>query len=404
MNFLIKTLGCRVNQAESQQLREALLERGWQKGLPPDICILNTCSVTQKAEKETRQEARKLKREYPGSFLIVTGCSVDYWRKKGKLPDLGADLYIENKEKVTIPDLPEVATGFHPGSGRQGASRVFVKVQDGCNQFCTYCIVPYLRGRSRSIPAEEIVERIKKLESQATKEVILCGINLADYQPSLTPLLRKILKETKIPRIRLGSINLKAFSDEFIALWQNSRLCSHFHIPLQSACNQTLKRMGRRHTIEDFRRIAVKLRQEIAGVNITTDILVGFPDETKTEFEKGFKNLQSLKLGKIHVFRYSLRNGTKAAEMKNQVSEKTKKERAAKIRRLSQEMGEAFAKQFVAKKLKVLFETYKDGFCQGWSENYLRARVKSRGLRGKIKVVKIESEKGGKLNGRVTAE
>lgn len=406
MNFFIKTLGCRVNRAESREIVEKLIAAGWKQAAPPRVCILNTCSVTQKAEKETRQEARRLKREHPKSFLIVTGCAVDYWQKMGKIPNLGADLYLRNSRKIDIPHLlPEVRIDTNLGGWNNWGGRVFLKIQDGCQQFCAYCIVPFLRSRSRSVPVDEVVRKIKQLEKQGVKEIILCGINLADYQPSLTFLLKRVLKESKILRFRLGSINLEAFNDRFIALWADKRLCPHFHIPLQSASNRTLKRMGRGYTFGKFKRLTEKLRERIPSVNVTTDVLVGFPGETDGEFEESSRHLEWLKgpVSKTHVFRYSPRKGTRAAKMQNQVSEKVKTARAKRMRELSQKMSEVFTKQFVGQQLKVLFEVQKNGFWQGWSENYLRVQVKDKALRGQIKVVRIEKYKGGILDGRVTA-
>ena len=391
MNFLIKTLGCRVNQAESREIAGGLKSRGWREAEPPELVILNTCCVTVKAEKETRQTARALKRKYPKSLLIVTGCAVDYWKMKGKLPDLETDLFLENKRKMAI--------AFHLRGGTGRTPRVFIKIQDGCNRFCSYCIVPYLRGRSRSKKPEGIIKEIEKLEKAGTKEVILCGINLADYKPSLAFLLKKVLKETKIPRIRLGSINLSVFRNDFISLWSDSRLCPHFHIPLQSGCNQTLERMKRGYTFEEYKKVVEALLQRITGVNITTDFMVGFPEETGEEFEESLENLKSLRLGKIHVFRYSKREGTRAAEMENQVPESVKKERAEKIRELGRRMGEEFAKKFIGKKLRVLFEQEKEGFFGGLSGNYIRVRAKGKSLMDKIKEVKIKVQKPGVLYG-----
>ncbi len=368
-------------------MAEALRLKGWQEAKPAELVILNSCCVTNKAEKETRQTARALRRQYPQAYLIIAGCTVNYWQMKGKQPDLGADLFLENKRKMSTLRLG----GSTP--------RVFVKVQGGCNQFCAYCIVPYLRGRSRSRKPEEIVKRIKVLEKEGVKEVILCGINLADYRPSLAFLLKKILQETKIPRIRLGSINLEAFNEEFISLWPESRFCPHFHIPLQSGCNQTLKRMKRNYAFEEHQKVVETLRQRIPGVNITTDILVGFPGETNEEFEESCKNLKSLGLGKIHVFRYSPREGTMAAKMKSQVPEEVKKERAKKIRELGRRMEEEFAKKFIGKKLSVLFEKEKEGFWEGLSENYIRVRAKGKGLGRMIKNVSIDDQKAGILYG-----
>jgi threonylcarbamoyladenosine tRNA methylthiotransferase MtaB len=423
--FLIFTLGCRVNKAESLQLEESLISQGWQKGEPPGLLVLNSCCVTQKAEKETRQTARALRRKYPGVFLVVTGCAVEKWRLEGRLKEMKraiqADLLVDNRKKSQISNLLLCfLKGRHlqdisrQGRSKQGKKlRAFIKVQDGCNKFCSYCLVPFLRGKSRSKDPQKIIKEIKNLEIEGVKEIILCGIDLADYKyklkikneklkkfeiKNLSFLLKRILEETKVPRIRLGSINLEAFDDQFIALWSNPRLCPHFHIPLQSGCNQILKRMRRGYTFEQFKKIVEKLHQSIPKVNITTDVIVGFPEEREKEFEESLRNIASLKglVGKLHIFRYSPRWGTLAASFDNQTDERVKICRAKKMEQLNQEIKEIFAKKFIGKTLSVLLEKEDEGL----SENYLKVKVK-RGLPAKIVDVKIKKAEKGVLYGEV---
>jgi len=418
MNFLIKTLGCRVNRAESREIAQNLQKRGWQEGEPPQLIVVNSCCVTQKAEKETRQLTRSLRRKYPQSFLVVVGCSVDYWRLRRKLramkKELKADLLLENKRKLALPRLIK-SVRFHLRGGKATPPRVFLKVQNGCNQFCSYCVVPFLRGRSRSFSPEKIIKQIKLLEKRGVKEIILCGINLADYQfpvtnaksqiknENLSLLVKKILKETNVLRIRLGSINLNAFDDEFISLWSDKRLCPHFHIPLQSGSDKILQAMGRRYSFAEFRKKLKKIKAKVDLVNITTDVLVGFPGETEEDFEKGLANLKTLEglVSKIHVFRYSKRELTKAAKLANQIEEAVKRKRAEKIRKLSQKWEEQWAKKMVGKKLSVLVEKENKGVSEGLSENHFKVLIKKKGLQGKIVDVRIRACKERMLYGRV---
>jgi len=350
------------------------------------IVIINTCAVTGKAEKEVRQMIRRVKRENPECFLVVTGCWIDNIKNKKlnikntnkKLKILeNIDLVAGNEDKMRIGEI--LGRRFSLRHIKDGplyedkyfkSKKALVKIQDGCVNFCTYCIVPYLRGRSRSRPADEIIEEVREKVEQGIRGVVLTGVDIASYKfearnskfetnlkskylnskqfsnraikqsnNDLVKLLKLILAETKIEKISFGSVNLDSFDNELIDFFSNhkSRITNHFHISLQSGCNTTLKRMNRKYTIKEYKEVIKKLREEIPNVVFSTDVMVGFPGETEEEFEESFKNIKEIGFAKLHVFRYSPREGTLAVKMSDKwgkIPEKVKMERAKKIRGL----------------------------------------------------------------------
>ncbi len=360
-NLKLITFGCRLNQAESRMMGEALCSRF--PGLKvvnslsiADIVIINSCSVTQKADKEVRQMIRKIKRENPDCFLIVSGCWAEkLFKKSPRKFSSSIDLLIENKNKMKLPEIlkkklgcfkkPLLANFYKDKYASSG--KALIKIQEGCNNFCTYCIVPFLRGRSISRPIKEIIKEVNIQIKEGIKEIILTGVEVSDYQPSLAKLVKDILKFTKIDKISFGSININAFNREFLKLYEDKkiqpRLTSHFHIPLQSGCNNVLARMRRKYGVEDFFRKLQILKKIIPNFSFSTDIIVGFPGETQEEFEetmitlKKFKKLLGKRFRKTHVFRYSPRQGTMAAKKEGEknwekVKEKSKIIRSRKVR------------------------------------------------------------------------
>jgi len=363
LTFKLITFGCRLNQAESRMIGESLVSQfpnlrtvGNQD--TADIVIINSCSVTQKADKEVRQTIRRIKRENPNCFLVICGC----WGEKAlKLSNQKLyfliDLLIGNKDKLRIPlilkqnfsclkktSAPNLYKDKYAISGK-----ALIKIQEGCNNFCTYCIVPFLRGRPVSRSANQIIKEINRKVKEGINEVILTGVEISNYQPNLVKLIRKILKQTKIEKISFGSININAFDEEFISLYKDQktkyRLTNHFHIPLQSGCNNVLERMGRKYGTENFFGKLQILTKIIPNFSFSTDIIVGFPGETTKEFKvtistlKKIKNLLGDRFKKIHVFRYSARKGTVAAAKEGtkgweKVSEKLKTIRSKRIREL----------------------------------------------------------------------
>lgn len=335
-NFLLRTLGCRVNQAESRKIGEDLSKSSltvWRKnnGLAPSLIVINSCAVTNKALRETRKEIRHWQRKFPKSFIIVCGCAISLLKKE----DFPRVFWLKNKDKIdklakkllSLRDYPLINVPFQ--SKYQKSGRALVKIQNGCDNFCSYCIVPYVRGHSKIRDFSAIIKEIKKLEKRKIQEVILTGVDIASVD--LTKLMKRILGETKIKKISFGSINLACFTDEFIESCKNRRVVPRFHIPLQSGCNKTLKRMRRKYTAEDYKLVMRKLRREIPRAIINTDIIVGFPGETEKEWRESLKNIKALKFAKIHVFRYSRHRQTLAGKMEKiwgAVPEKIKIRRA----------------------------------------------------------------------------
>lgn len=344
MRFKIITFGCRVNQAESRQIGEKLCEK-LKAGQTEDIkkanlIIINSCTVTQKASKEIRQEIRKIKRINPNCFLVVTGCWATHLRQayggQAETANL-IDLLVTNKDKKNLVKILLNKNLFKPGKTQKEifyqdkyakCQKAIVKIQDGCDNFCRYCIVPYLRGRSVSKPVKDVIKEIKKLQKSGIKEIVLTGIDIEDYRDKnikIPQLLGQILTKTTIAKISFGSIGWQMLDKYFFALYKDpkfdSRLTSHFHIPLQSGCDATLERMGRKYkTGECFKKLK-EINDEIPDFSFSTDLIVGFPGETDNEFKETREFIKKIRtyLGarflKIHLFRYSSRPGTMAARM-----------------------------------------------------------------------------------------
>jgi len=425
MGYKIVNLGCRLNVAESTKIEQELIEWGLKPGKPVEVVVVNSCSITQKADKESGQLVRSLRRQYPKALVVVTGCFVikeNQWLDKQVV-------WVKNAHKEKVVNIiaeklklkkPEKSPEERINSVYERSGRRFVKIQDGCNKYCHYCVVPQRRGLSVSRPIKEIVEEVKRAEREGIKEVILTGVDIADFRLSkskfkgdklawtkvnqtkgLTKLIEEILRGTKEIRIRLGSINYAAFDDEFVKLWQTEprnseglrRLCRHWHLSLQSGNNETLKRMNRRHTIDEFMELVGKLREKIPGISITTDVIVGYPGETKEEFLEGFKNLQKIGFAKIHVFRYSLRPQT-VAQLKGKewglVSEIEKRLRSKKVRELSKWGERWFREQMRGKELEVLVEKKEAGRIVGWSDNYVRVKAVCGAKMGELVKVKLD--------------
>lgn len=370
-----------------------------------DFCIVNTCSVTALADKKSRQAIRKLKNENCKMKIVVIGCGAN---EADEMPEV--DLAIPNKDKKNTVD--KIIDKFQIKNDKSQISdksqtaikyrtRALLKVQDGCNNFCAYCIVPFLRGREVSVPLEEVISEAKSLDRLGYKELVISGVNVGKYQPvipsgaegsraqisrqarndkgnGLEKLLRKILKETSFPRIRLSSINPQDITDGLIDLWDSeSRLARHFHLSLQSGSNTVLTRMGRPYTTQEYLDLVKMIYKKMPETAITTDIIVGFPGETDVEFEETCEFVKKAKLAKIHVFRYSNRSGTKASRMPEQLPDDIKKERAARLIRITEQLETKFKEKFIGEKMAVLFEEQKNNFWYGLTSNYIRVKYKS---------------------------
>jgi threonylcarbamoyladenosine tRNA methylthiotransferase MtaB len=402
--FKIVTLGCKVNQCESDGIGQKLRENGWTGPVdishPIDLCIINTCAVTGKAAMQSRQAVRKLIREHPGALIVVTGCAAQVEAAEMKKIE-GVHLVIPHQEKETIPLLPfssplpprdakrisvdpshSNSTGFWPIAPMGKRTRPFLKIQDGCNAFCSYCIVPYARGRSRSMPMGQVISAINRLSQEGYHEVVLTGIHLGTYGLDLDPetplssLLEKILSSSPIERVRLSSIEPREVTPSLIRLIAGSPvLCDHFHIPLQSGSDAILTSMGRPYTALFFEELIGQIRDHIPHAAIGTDILTGYPGETEAHFTETFSLLERTPLSYFHVFPFSKRKGTRAYTMKNQVPVNEIKERSRMLRELGMIKRKAFMEKAVGEVREILIETERDkesGLLKGVSPEYIQ--------------------------------
>ena len=416
------TLGCKVNQYETNAMTQKFLESGYQvieenSKETPDICIINTCTVTNMSDRKSRQMLRRMKEKNQDTIVVAVGCYAQVAQKElEKMPEIDLSLgnnekkdivkhveeYLkENKQNIEIEDVMKSKEFSEFGDITfSEKTRAVVKIQDGCDRFCSYCIIPYARGRVRSRKPESIISEITKIANKNIKEVVITGIHIASYGKDfysneklknykLIDLLEDINKIDGIERIRLGSIEPLLITEEFVErLKKLNKICHHFHLSLQSGCDETLKRMNRRYTTEQFRTIVDLLRKNYKDVNLTTDIIVGFPGETEEEFNITYKFLEEIKFYKMHVFKYSPRKGTKAAVMKEQVDGKIKEERSKKLIELSNKNELEYNKKYIGQEVEVLFEEEKEGIYKGHTKNYILAYCKStEDLENKIKKV-----------------
>lgn len=400
MKAVVFTLGCKVNECESDSLITGLKERGYEvsdKLDPADLYIINTCAVTAEAEKKSRQTASRVAKLNPLAPVYFTGCACqknpdNFTDKKNAKLITGTfskDKILEmlDKEGVLISEEPKEYEELLPASGLR--TRTYIKVQDGCNNFCSYCVIPYLRGRSRSRSYKSILTEIEKLNP---KEAVINGINLSAYDyngQGLTGLIRA-LKGVKC-RIRLGSLEVRVINDEFLsALKDLKNFAPHFHLSLQSGSDNVLKSMNRHYTAKEFAEKADLIREYFPSAGITTDIIVGFPTETEEDFYQTLKLVDRVKFSDIHPFAFSKRKGTVAFKMKDLVPE-IKKERLHNLLEKKKECKTNFINKFIGKNLSVLFEEEKDGYLEGYSENYIRVYVSGVKDKNLIKKVKVSS-------------
>lgn len=365
-----------------------------------DIYIVNTCTVTNMSDRKSRQILRRAKELNENAIVVAVGCYVQVAKNEiDKIPEIDFTLgtnekvnivenvenFLKNGNEISIDDvLHNSKYGDFGDITYTEKTRAVIKVQDGCDRFCSYCIIPYARGRVRSRNPENVVKEIKDIASKGIKEVVITGIHVASYGKDfkngygLIDLLEEINQIEGIERIRLGSIEPLWITDEVIErLKKLEKICHHFHLSLQSGCTETLKRMNRRYTAEQFEEIVEKLRNTYNDVILTTDIIVGFAGETEEEFQTTYKFLKKIRFYKTHIFKYSERKGTKAAEMKNQVSGDKKEERSKILLNLSDEIEEKYLNEYVGKEVKVLFEEKDGEYYKGHTANYLMVKVKT---------------------------
>ena len=362
-----------------------------------DIYIINTCTVTNMSDRKSRQMLRRMKEQNQNAIVIAVGCYAQVAKEElKKIPEI--DLVLGNNEKLKITDYVkdyieknenqiEIEDVMHSKEFYDFGdvtftekTRAVIKIQDGCDRFCSYCIIPYARGRVRSRKPESVVSEVEKIAKEGIKEVVITGIHIASYGKDfknnykLIDLLEELNKVNGIERIRLGSIEPLLITEEFVnRIKKLEKVCHHFHLSLQSGCDETLKRMNRRYTTKEFKEIVERLRNTYKDVMLTTDIIVGFPGETEEEFRETYKFLKDIKFYKMHIFKYSPRKGTKAAEMKNQVNGNIKEERSRKLIELSDENEKEYNKRYIGKEVEILFEEEKEGLYKGHTQNYILA-------------------------------
>ena len=422
------TLGCKVNQYETNAMTQKFQEAGYEivnmnEGTA-DIYIVNTCTVTNMSDRKSRQVLRRLKDKNKDSIVVAVGCYAQVAKQELEdMPEIDIALgneekkdivqyvekFIDDKNKlIQIDDISKQREFKDMGQiTYTEKTRAVIKIQDGCNQFCSYCIIPYARGRVRSRSQESILEEIKQIAQKGIKEVVITGIHVASYgrdfgnENGLIELLEKINSIEGISRIRLGSLEPKIITEEFMQrLVKLEKMCHHFHLSLQSGCDETLKRMNRKYTTRDVTQIIERLRRYYDDVILTTDIIVGFPGETEEEFNKTYEFLKQAKLYKMHVFQYSPRKGTRAAVMPNQIDGNIKESRSKMLIELSNENQLYYNKKLIGQTVEVLFEDKEisEGvtYYKGHTQNYILVKHKTseelENVLRKVKVTEAESE------------
>lgn len=396
MNFYIYTLGCKVNAYESELMKELLLKDGFvYNENDPQIIIVNTCSVTNVADNKSLKMVRHFHKNYPNALLAVCGCSAQ--NKASEYQKLGIDILIGNQQKSQIVSLikkylENKETYFYINNNRQlpfenmqinrfaTHTRAYVKIEDGCDNFCSYCVIPYVRGACRSKDFSLALEEIKTLVSNNHQEIVLTGIHTGSYHSKegkdLSDLLHEMGKIEGLKRIRISSIEVTELNDKFLKeLKNNLKICNHLHIPLQAGSDEILKKMNRKYNLDEFKQKIAQIRAIRPDIAITTDIIVGHPYETEELFEQTLLTAQELNFAKIHVFPYSPRQKTVAATMPMQVSEEQKKSRSKRLITLSNALESKYYHQFLNQKLDVLIETIKDNVSYGKTDNYLKVKI-----------------------------
>lgn len=396
MKFNIVTFGCKVNQYESNMMKERMLSSNFfyvENISEANIIVVNTCSVTNVADKKCLKMIRRIKREYPNSILVVAGCSSQ--NKQEIYENLDIDILIGNKDKSKIDILLKEYIKTHKKYVKfyndrkldfedmlisdYNHIRAFIKIEDGCDNFCSYCIIPYVRGSVRSKKFETVIKEAKLLTQKGHKEIVLTGIHTGHYMNNdydLTDLINELSKIEDLLRIRISSIEITELNDKFLnMLSTNKKVCDHLHIPLQAGSDEILKKMNRKYDLKYYEEKIKKIRMIRPDISITTDIIVGFPYETDKLFNETLEFSRKMNFSKIHVFPYSIRLGTSAANMPNQVDENIKKERVKKLMDLSEIMEKEYYNKFVGKELDILVEECDNNVSIGHSSNYLMIRL-----------------------------
>lgn len=405
MKFNIITLGCKVNSYESNFMKEALVKNGFSfcnLNEKCDILILNTCTVTDTSDKKSLKEVRRLKRENPNAILVVCGCSVQ--NDKTKYDDLGINILMGNINKSNIVSIIEkylddktpveyvAKTRDLPFENMEvdisDHTRAYIKIEDGCDNFCSYCVIPFVRGKKRSKDFSLVLKEVEHLANNGYKEIVLTGIDTGGYESNgkdLTDLIHEMSKINGIERIRQSSIEITQINDKFIEeLKNNKKICDHIHIPLQSGSDSILKLMNRKYDLKYFFDKIDMIRSVRPDISITTDVIVGFPGETEEMFLETMQTCKKINFSKIHAFPYSERKGTKASMMDGKVPESVKHERVKKLLELSDSLEKSYYDKFKGKKLDVLIEEVNESGSKGHTSNYLMVHTNEKLQKGEI--------------------
>ena len=411
MKFCIKTLGCKVNTYESELIHNLFIRKGYvYSEEDADIYVVNTCTVTNMSDRKSRGVIHNIRRNHPNSILVVTGCFSQNAFNTNRLDEIEADIvlgnkdkskvveyvddFIKNKEKIfKFYNMNEVEFENMELDNMHARSRAFVKIEDGCENFCTYCIIPYVRGKVRSKKHEEVIKEVKSLVDKGYKEIVLTGIHTGHYidgEYNFENLLRDLIKIEGLIRLRISSIEINELTDGVLDIFSKSNiLVPHLHIPLQSGSNKVLKEMNRKYDKDYFINRINYIRKIKENVSITTDVIVGFPGETEEEHKESMETIKQIGFTKVHTFPYSDRYGTIASTMPNKVDGNIKKRRVKELLTLSKELEEKFYNKFYNKTLEVLIEEEKDGFFYGHTPNFIRVKLSGNYIPNKIYTVEI---------------
>ncbi len=415
------TLGCRLNFSESGSIAQGFVDRGYEVvdfGNPADVVFLNTCTVTDGADSTCRNLIRKAQASSPEAKIVVAGCYAQMESEKIKSMQ-GVDLILGTSEKYKVFDYldSESENQIHidKSSDFWGAAttladshtRAFLKIQDGCNYVCSFCIIPFARGRSRTISVSDALTEAKELAKKGFKEIVLTGVNIGEYEAisgeRLTDLVKMIADLPEIERLRLGSVEPNTMTRELLEVLKSTgKYQDHFHIPLQSGSDEILSSMRRKYTSSQYKEILSMVKSYFPEAAFGADVIVGYPGETEEQFLETFNLLRTNPITHFHVFPYSKRKGTTAAKLSDQIQSVVKKDRVRTLMMLGEAKLDEFSHEMVGKETQVLFESEVDGFWEGYSSNYLRVRVKSsQHLKNEIRKVRLSSFVGGKLMGEI---
>lgn len=421
--FAIATLGCKVNTYESESYVQGLTALDFHEvdfKESADVYIINTCAVTNTAASKSRQKINQAKRNNPNAVICVVGCFI---QTSHKPEELGADILIGSSQKAKLPEMiKEVLDGKEVNSlvediqhftqfetlavdQFQHKTRAFLKIQDGCNQYCSYCIIPFARGRERSMPLTEVIENAKKLVEHGHREIVLTGIHTGRYGHDLgielIDLLKELVKIDQLERIRISSIEVTELTDELIDfIADNKKIARHLHIPIQSGSDEMLKAMNRPYSIALFEEKVKEIRSKIPNISISSDIIMGFPQESEEQFKETMDTVEKVQFSFLHVFPFSKRDGTRAEKLSGHLSNQIKKERCSAVSFLSKKHYNIYIHSFIGQTVEVLFEYEKDGYYYGHTSEYVLTKVKSKkDITNQVYSVVIDKVEEGSLVG-----